>query len=663
MEVPIIQDVVVIFALSIAVLLACHRIGLPTVVGFLLTGILCGPHGLGLVGSVSDVDNLATVGVVLLLFTVGMEFSIKNIVRYRYYFFGGGLLQVLGTVFIAAAIAKYCFGFPWGTSLFTGFLITLSSTAIVLRVLDERSETDAPHGRLTLGVLIFQDVVAIPMMLLVPILAGTNAEFDIAHLYRFMMGIGLLLLMSVIAFRAVPKLLYYVTKTRSRELFLLSILTICFVVAWLTASIGLSLSLGAFLAGLVVSESEYSDEAVGNVLPFQEIFTSFFFVSMGMLLDLGFVMQQPFLILGLAALVLLMKTFVAGGSALILGMPLGSAVLAGVGLSQIGEFSFILAHTGSNEGLLSNYGYQLFLSVALLTMGMTPTLMQLSHRVANKLSRIALPGRLATGVTRATSQMQSREAYQDHIIIVGFGLRGQHLARAAKATGLPYLVLELNSDVVKEARKDGIPVRYGDPSHSTVLIHAGIKNAKTLAVLINDPATSMRIIRAARELNPDIYIIARTRYFQEVQTLFKIGASDVIPDEFGSSLEIFTRVLQKANVSHDSLAHCINEMRAEGYEALRLHNQAIESASAFSLDPSEAKIEVIKLQEGSSLIGKTILESGLKRAYGLTVIMIKRDGKSITTVAADTALQAADSLVVIGTPDDLQKARLIFQPS
>ncbi|MEI8365145.1 MAG: cation:proton antiporter [Parachlamydiaceae bacterium] len=661
MEVPIIKDVVIIFALSIGVLLLCHRIGLPTVVGFLITGVLCGPHGLGLVGVVGDVENLATVGVVLLLFTVGMEFSIKNIVRYKYYFFGGGMLQVFGTMFVTTLITKYCFGFDWGPSFFAGFLMTLSSTAIVLRVLDERAENNAPHGRLTLGVLIFQDVVAIPMMLMVPILAGTNEEFDMQHLYRFIMGIVLLLVMSFVAFRAVPKLLYYVTKTKSRELFLLSVLTTCFAVAWMTSSIGLSLSLGAFLAGLVISESEYCDEAVGNVLPFQEIFTSFFFVSMGMLLDVGFVLQQPFLIFGLAALVLLLKTCIAGGSALILGMPLGSAVLAGVAMSQVGEFSFILAHTGSTEGLLSDYGYQLFLAVALLTMGVTPTLMQLSHSLVHRLSKLDLPVRLVAGSNYTSTVGQSSGELQDHIIIVGFGLRGQHLARAAKTTGLPYVVLELNSDVVNQARKDGIPIRYGDPSHATVLSNAGIKKAKTLAVLINDPAASARIIRMAKDLNPDVYIVARTRYFHDVQHLFKIGADDVIPDEFGSSLEIFTRVLQKANIPHDSLMNCINEMRSEGYEALRLHNFAMESATAFSLDPSEAKIETMKLLEGSALIGKTILESELKRAYGLTVLMIKRQGKTITAVEADTALEAADSVVVIGKPDDLHKARLLFQ--
>ena len=660
MEVPIIKEIVIIFTLSIAVLMLCHKVGLPGIVGFLVTGVLCGPHGLALVSAIDDVENLATIGVVLLLFTVGMEFSIKSIIKYRYYFFGGGLLQVLMTLLVTMAISFFFVDFPWNQSMLWGFLITLSSTAIVLRVLDERGEGDSSHGKLVVGILIFQDVVAVPMMLMVPILSGTGEEFQMSHVYQFLTGIVLLAVMSFVAFRAVPKLLYYVTKTKNRELFLLSVLTICFAVAWMTSSIGLSLSLGAFLAGLVVSESEYCDEAVGNVLPFQEIFTSFFFVSMGMLLDISFVLKQPFLILGMTLFVLLFKGLITSGSALALKIPLRSAILAGFALCQVGEFSFIIAHSGSTLGLISDYGYQLFLSVSLLTMGLTPTLMGLSHRVANFLNQFSVAQRIGGLAETAISSVEDK-GHLDHVIIVGFGLRGQHLARAAKIAELPYVVLELNSDLVKDQRSKGEPIRYGDPSHPSVLQHVGIKKAKTLAVLINDPVATLRIIRAAKVLNPDIYIITRSCYFHEVQHLFHIGADDVIPDEFGSSLEIFTRVLQKFNVSHDKLVDCVNEIRSEGYEALRQYNRAMETSSLFSLDPAEAKIETLRLNEGSRFIGKTIIESELKKIYGLTVLLIKRQQKTITKIESHTPLEMADDIVIMGTPESLTRVKPLFQ--
>lgn len=660
MEVPIIKEIVIIFALSIAVLLFCHRLKLPSVVGFLVTGVLCGPHGLGFVSGLDDVQNLATIGVVLLLFTVGMEFSIKNIIKYRYYFFGGGMLQVSFTLIGTLLVSKYLLGMPWNQSIFMGFLISLSSTAIVLRVLDEKGETESPHGRLILGVLIFQDIVAVPMMLLVPLLAGTGDEFDSSQLYQFVFGITVLAVMAVMAYYAVPRLLYYVTRTRNRELFLLSVLTICFAVAWITSSIGLSLSLGAFLAGLIVSESEYSDEAVGNVLPFQEIFTSFFFVSMGMLLDVSFVVHQPFTILVITAVVLIFKSCVAGGAALALGMPLRSAILGGVALSQVGEFSFVIAHSGIELGLASEYSYQLFLAVSLLTMGVTPTMIFLSSYAANWASKLPLPQKLKNGLSYNSTESAS-EPLHDHLIICGFGLRGRHLSRAAKASLMQYVILEMNPETVKAEKKKGEPIRFGDPSHHSVLVHAGVRTAKMLAVVINDPLAAMHIVKVARALNPEIYIITRTRYFQEVANMFQAGANDVIPDEFGSSLEIFTRVLERTDMPQEGLYRYVDEIRNEGYEALGLHNRSLNIQSSLGFESPEAKIETLSVSLGSPLVGKTVLESELKKAHGLTVLLIRRQNKNITRIEADTALEVSDSVVVIGSADSLTRAKTLFQ--
>lgn len=652
MEIPIFKEVVVIFALSIGVLLICHRLNLPSVVGFLLTGILCGPHSLGFVGAVDDVENLATIGIVLLLFTVGMEFSIKNIVKYKFFFFGGGMIQVFGTIAICLLVTKFGLGRSWSEAIFLGFLLSLSSTAIVIRALEENGASETLHGRLILGILIFQDIVAIPMLLLIPILAGEGEEFKAAHLLTLLKGIVCLAIMAVVAFRGVPKLLYYVTRTRQRELFLVSVFTICFAVAWITSSLGLSLSLGAFFAGLVISESEYSDEAVGNVLPFQEIFTSFFFVSMGMLLDLGFVAQQPFLILGIALAALLIKAFVAGGCALILGMPMGAALVAALALSQIGEFAFVLAHSGMEYGLISDYNYQLFLAVSLLTMTVTPSLMAFSATLGQWMEKLPLPMKFKMGRNFSTKNDESH--LRDHIIIVGFGLRGMHLARAAKENQLPYVVLEMNPETVKHERRNGEPIHYGDPSHHSVLQHVGIKHARTIAIVINDVAATKRIIKSARSLNPNVYIITRTRYFREAPKMFHFGSDDVIPDEFGSSLEIFTRVLQKAGVCHTQINKSIHGVRREAYEAL--HWNQVETDSA--LDPNEARIETLRLVEGSPLVGKTIVSSQLRKAHGLTVLLIKRqNNQTVAAVEGDTPLQAADSLVVVGSPQNLERAK------
>lgn len=359
MDLPFLREIVLIFSLSIGVILACSRFKIPPIVGFLLTGVLAGPHGFALMNSVDDVETFATIGIVLLLFTVGMEFSLKKIFEYKRYFLIGGAAQV-GLAVLSAVLIGLLFGFSPGESIFWGFLLSLSSTAIVLRVLDEKSESDTPQGRLIVGVMIFQDIIAIPMMLMTPLLGNGMIALDGKLLVTIGGGLTLLLVVLFAAAKVVPRLLYFIAKTRSRELFLLSVLTICFSVAWLTSSIGLSLSLGAFLAGLIVSESEYRNEAVGDILPFQDVFTSFFFISIGMLLDMGFVLTYPIPILVITIVVLGIKTVGAAIAALLVGVPLRVALLAGIALSQIGEFSFVLAKNGLGYGLANNFNYQLF---------------------------------------------------------------------------------------------------------------------------------------------------------------------------------------------------------------------------------------------------------------------------------------------------------------
>jgi len=307
MEIPLLTDVVIIFGLSIGVLFICHRLRVPAVVGFLLTGIFVGPYGLGLVKAIHDVEIFAEVGIVLLLFTIGIELSIERLLQIRKAILMGGSLQVLLTFLATLFIARQL-GQAFSKSVFIGFLVTLSSTAIVLKLIQERAEVDSPHGRTTLGILIFQDIIIVPMILVTPLLAGATGNLGGSLLILLAKGIGIILLVMVSAKWVVPQLLYQIARTRNHELFLLSVVVICFGVAWLTSKAGLSLALGAFLAGLIISESEYSHQALGNILPFRDVFTSFFFVSIGMLLDIGFLFRQP----GTIALIALGVTNIIG---------------------------------------------------------------------------------------------------------------------------------------------------------------------------------------------------------------------------------------------------------------------------------------------------------------------------------------------------------------
>lgn len=658
MEIPLLHDIVIIFGLSIIVLLFCHKIKIPSIVGFLVTGVLCGPFGLGLVKGESDVQTLATTGIILLLFIVGMEFSLKKILEYKRYFLIGGFLQV-GLTVGAGYLIGLLDGRPIGESIFLGFLLSLSSTAIVLRVLEEKLESDSPHGRVILGMMIFQDMVAIPMMLILPLLGGQEIDLNMNLAYDI--GKGLLVLTAVLfsALKLVPYLLYQIAKTRSRELFLLSVLTICSAVAWATSSIGLSLSLGAFLAGLIISDSDYRAEAIGDILPFQDIFTSFFFVSIGMLLNVGFLFEQPLLILSVTISVMLLKACLAGISTYALGMPLRTVAITGIAMCQVGEFSFVLAKSGFEHGLGSDYHYQLFLAVALLSMAFTPSLLHYSTSIASLILRLPFPNKVKMGLH--PPEPLQHHLHRDHIIIVGFGLSGRHLAHSAKVSEIPYLILEMNAETVKREKRRGEPIHFGDASHDSILLHANILEAKVIAVVINDPIAAGNIVATARKLNPGIYIIVRTRYLKEMKIMHDLGADEVIPDEFGSSIEVFTRVLQKYFVPSAQVQKIISEMRIEGYEMLRLLYREPTTLADLQITLSDVLVETFRVQASSRIAGKTMQEIELRKAYGVTAMLIRRGKDTIANIDAQTRILIHDVVVLVGTHDQLKKASLLFE--
>ncbi len=655
--IPLLNDVVAIFALSIIVILLCHRIKLPTIVGFLITGVLAGPHGLGVVSHVEDVSNMASIGIVLLLFAVGMEFSFKKIIEYRKFFFVGGAIQVFVTAFCGYLIGQFLDRGP-GESIFLGCLLSLSSTAIVLRALDQKGESNSPHARAIVGILIFQDIVAIPMMLATPLLGESATSLDIDFFWAMLKGIGILVVVVFAALKLVPRLLYAIAKTRSRELFLLSVLAICFSTAWLASMVGLSLSLGAFLAGLIVSDSEYRNEAVGDILPFQDIFTSFFFVSIGMLLDITFFFGQPFTILLMALGVILLKGSIAGAATLILGLPIRTAVIAGLALAQIGEFSFVLIKSGAEVGLASEYGYQLFLAISLLTMALTPTLISWAPSIGKFISDLPI---LSEFHSNANKEHSPEHHYSDHLIIIGYGLTGRNLARSAKQADIPYLILEMNPETVKMERERGEPIHFGDATHHSVLHHLHVETAKSIAIAINDPTAAYRITELVRKMNPAAHVVVRTRYMKDMKTLFSLGADEVIPDEFGSSVEVFTRVLHNFKVPDEKMVAIASEIRAEGYEMFQLLYKHPSSLDDLKMTLHDVGVNTFVISAGSSLIGKTIQQSNLRKDYGVSIVAIKRKGATLTDFNADTELEEGDAVILVGDHNHLTRASNLFK--
>ncbi len=559
---------VIIFSLSLLIVLICDRLRLPTILGFLVTGIISGPHGLKLVSHVDDVQQIAEIGVLLLLFRIGMKLKIGKIADIKRYFFIAGPLQVCFTA-LAGFLIGACLGKPVGESVFLGFLLSLSSTAVVFKILEDRGESITPQAKVMLGILIFQDIAAVLMLLITPHLTSSGLEqINFAFLLDLLKGLSTLVVVFLCAEKIVPNLLYYITKTHHNELFLLSILTICFGVAWMASSLGLSLSLGAFMAGLIIADSEYSSEALGGVIPYQEMFTSFFFVSVGMLFQLGFVLLHPleiaFFTLGIIAL----KTFIAVAAIMLTGMPLRTSILAGISISQIGEFSFVLMRLGSQVGIESESYGQCFMAASVLTMFLTPALMYAAPALAAWALRLPLPQRLRNGFSPIDAPQEKAE-FSDHLVIVGYGYNGSHLSRAAKEAKIPYVILTMNTEVVRAGKLKGEPIFFGDATHDAVLSHVNIEKAKGLAVIINDPVATERIVSHVRSLNPEIYIIVRTKYMHDVSALVQSGANVVVPDEFGVSVELFSQVLHQFEASQEQIAKSVQDVREEGYRIIR----------------------------------------------------------------------------------------------
>ena len=547
MELPLLKDIFVIFGLAVGVALICHRLRIPAVVGLIVTGVIAGPHGLGLVTEHHAVEQLAEIGIIFLLFTIGLEFSINSIGHVKRLFFLGGPLQVVLTAVVVFGIARAA-GLTVAASVLVGLLASLSSTAIILKLLQSRSELTSPHGKGAMAILVFQDIAFVPMMLLIPFLAGQATGGVWREVGLLVVKVIVIwLVIWLVAPKLVPRLLTSIARTESNELFLLSTGVICFAVAWLTSLIGLSLALGAFLAGLILSDSEHSHRTLENVLPFRDVFSSFFFVSVGMLLDSRYVIEHaPPLLAATIALVLL-KGVISTGVMLGLGLPYRVSALTGLSLAQTGEFSLLVLAGGLAAGIIDGGQYQFVLAVCLFSMVAAPMIVASVHRIADLTVRMRMPTRIREG--RYFIAADADEKLQDHIVIVGYGVIGAMVGHSAHLCDIRYEAIEINYDIVQEQSERGVPIFYGDATQEASLVKANVAAARVLVVAIPDPVGTQRVVALARRLNPKVEIVARTRYVRDMARLYRLGADEIVSEEVEASIKIFSVVLAKYGVA------------------------------------------------------------------------------------------------------------------
>jgi len=656
------RDLLIAFAVAGVVILLFNRLRFPSVVGLLTAGIVVGPHGLGLIREEENIHTLAGIGVVILLFTVGLEFSLPRLVGMSRLMARVGCPQVLVCVAVGMAGTWAYFG-DIRPAIFAGMLLAMSSTAIVFKLLTDRGELSSPQGNVAAAVLLFQDLLVVACMVLLPMLSIKPADPNAMPAWQsLVLGAVVVAAMLLGGRYLLPWILFQVIRTQNRELFLITLVLVCLGSAALTGAMNWSLALGAFLAGLALSESEYATETLAEVLPFRDTLSSLFFISVGMLLDMRFVLTHPLLVAALVLAVIVIKLLAGGLPVVFAGYPLRTAVLTGVALAQIGEFSFILAERGLELEILNRDQYQSFLAVAVLTIALTPALISAGPRIADFLERLPIPARWRSGRSQGLGVTEPVSA-NGHVVIVGYGLNGRNLARVLRATDIPYTVLELNPETVRQARASGEPVYYGDCTRPAVLEHLKVANARMFVVAISDPTSSRRAVQLARRLNSRLHILVRTRYLSEVPELRRLGANAIIPEEFETSVEIFARVLREYEVPQNLIFNLVARVREDQYEVLR----DLKLPTMRMVLPHRDVLERLEIascwiRSSSPVVGKTVGELRLRSVTGATLVSVRRAGKLILNPGPDLRFEADDTAIFLGDKSQMNRAMCMLDP-
>ena len=657
-------DLLIILLVSVPVAYLCLRVKMPLLVGLMLTGMAIGPYGLGLIRELEGIEILSEIGVMLLLFSIGLEFSLSRLREMkRLVLIGGGLQVALTTAAVAALTMTL--GRPMKQAIFFGFLVALSSTAIVLKMYVDRHEVDAPHGQAGVGILLFQDISIVFMLLAIPLLGGD----DVVSFTRIAIDLGssliALILIVLGAWFLLPKFLHRVVSLRSPEVFLLTVVLFALAMSWVTAHFGMSLALGGFIAGVVLADTEYNHQVTTEVLPFRDVFNSIFFVSIGLLLSLGALVSNIGVVLLLVAALIVGKALIVWAIIRILGYPQRIATMAALGLAQIGEFSFVLAKSGKGTGLLSDADYQIFLAASVISMIATPFLIAAAPRIGMAMQSVLSDGnRYDVGnVEDEEIHMTSSGGLQQHVIIVGYGLNGRNLARVLRAVGIPYVVLELNAEAVRRAKAKGEKINFGDATRREVLSHAAIDQAWSVVLAMSDPQAARRTVKQARMMNPDVHIVVRTRYVAEIQELFKLGANEVIPEEFETSIEIFSRVLRRYGTARNIIEGQIDRIRQQGYEMLRSTAPPTMQISDVHSALDGAVTESVTLRPDSPVVGKNLSQLNFRAESGATIIAVVRGDQTKISPRSDFELAAGDTVVILGSPRKIEAGVRILDPA
>ena len=655
------HEVTLLINIAVALVVAfiggviARRIGLPTIAGYLLAGIAIGPFTPGFVGDTETISQLAELGVLFLMFGVGLHFSLKDLWKVRSIAVPGALSQIAFATLFGYFVSQY-WGWSPAAGIVLGFAISIASTVVLLRGLMDNGLLNTPHGQAAVGWLVLEDIATVLILVLMPTLVGTSAGFNWGQLgLTLLKAAGFILIALFAGTRLIPWILMRIAHTRSRELFILAVLAIALGVALGAAELfGVSLALGAFVAGVVVSESPLSHQVGADILPFRESFAVLFFVSIGMLVNPLYLYNNIGSILLLTALIVLGKPLTTLLMGLIFPWPARTTLVVSAGLSQIGEFSFIVGQAGVALGLLDQSQYSLILAGALLSIMVNPLMFRLIHPVEKWLQGI--PGLWKRLDRQGPPLPQVVESMIDHVVIVGYGRVGRHIVNLLGEMGIPHLVVESDMERGEELSRRKIPTLYGDAANSEVLTHAGLARARALVVAGPDEDATALVVTAARDLAPDLPIIARATSEDGTRRLTELGAHDVIHPELEGGLEIVRHTLLQLGFPLQEIYRYTDAVRRDHYdmglnteEEHRLLHDLIDAANSI-------EVNWFRLPEGSPLVGQTLADANLRARTGASVVALMREGELIANPKSLTVFRAGDRIGLIGERNEIETA-------
>lgn len=644
------SDTIILLAISVVAVALFRRIKLPAILAYLIVGIFLGPYATNLVQNTDTLHFLAEVGIAFLLFSLGLEFSLNKLISNRRAVVGLGSAQVAITLLIAG-LSAWLLGSSKETAFVIGCVVALSSTAIVIKLLGEQLETDSRHGQASIAILLFQDVAVVPMLVIIPAISNhSQASFVLELSYSFAMGVGVTVIMLAIGRWLLRPLFHEIASAHSAELFTLAVLLVALLSAWTTEFAGLSMALGAFLAGMMLSETEFKHQIENDIRPFRDILLGLFFITVGMMLDIISLLEILHWAILLAITIILGKTLIIIAlSKRIIRSPTGVALRTGVVLSQGGEFGFAIMALAVNYKILPPTESQLLLAAVILTMIATPFLVKYNGLIAKKLTSSYNQNRemLEGSIASKTDKMRN------HVIICGFGSIGQNIAKILDSEGYSYYALDYNVELIGNATKVGFNVSFGDSTHREILKAAGIERASILVICHDNVGSSEKTLKQARFINPDIPVLVRTQDDTYYAKLSEAGATEVIPETLESSLMMASHVLSILGMPMAKIVRRVQEMRNNKYTTIREYFHGDQAYDLEMPDDVRKRLSCVTLKEGAFAIGKTLQELQLD-SKGVSLHKNRREDSNVVPPNSDEVLAQGNVLVLFGTPEDLE---------